>query len=138
LEMKLSKQQKEIVRKKFSLYCIKTIHGEALNYLNELKKLREREICFSELLQEEWNQLRVTDEVIETGCFQILDMDVQVNNAEICEALKALPEKKREIILMSYFLDMTEQEIADCLNLVQSTVHYHKADSLKLLRKIME
>lgn len=42
------------------------------------------------------------------------------------------------MILMAYFLDMTEKEIAETLNLVQSTVHYHKADSLKLLKKIME
>ena len=48
------------------------------------------------------------------------------------------PEKKREIILMLYFLDMTEKEIAVCLKLVQSTVHYHKDDSLRLLRKLME
>ncbi|MDD2979305.1 MAG: sigma-70 family RNA polymerase sigma factor [Hespellia sp.] len=136
--MKLSEQQKDVVRKKFSLYCIKTVHGEALNYLNELKKLREREICFSELMQEEWNQLSATDEIVEKSCFQVCNMEVQVNSAEICEALNALPERKREIILMSYFLDMTEQEIADCLNLVQSTVHYHKADSLKMLKKIME
>ncbi len=33
---------------------------------------------------------------------------------------------------------MTEKEIAACLKLVQSTVHYHKDDSLKLLRKLME
>ena len=46
--------------------------------------------------------------------------------------------KKREIILMLYFLDMTEKEIAACLKLVQSTVHYHKDDSLRLMRKLME
>ena len=54
------------------------------------------------------------------------------------EALYRLPEKKRKIILMSYFLDMTEKEIAECMNLVQSTVHYHKADSLRLLKKLLE
>ena len=53
------------------------------------------------------------------------------------EALKKLPSKKRDIILMLFFLDMTEKEIAVCLQLVQSTVHYHKSDSLKLLRKIL-
>ena len=32
----------------------------------------------------------------------------------------------------------TEKEIAECMNLVQSTVHYHKADSLRLLKKLLE
>ena len=39
---------------------------------------------------------------------------------------------------MIYFLNMTEKETADCLKLVQSTIHYHKDDSLRLLRKLME
>ena len=39
---------------------------------------------------------------------------------------------------MLYFLDITKKEISVCLKLVQSTVHYHKNDSLRLLRKLME
>ncbi|MFR0077731.1 MAG: sigma factor-like helix-turn-helix DNA-binding protein [Blautia sp.] len=78
------------------------------------------------------------DDLEEQIYFQIMDMDVPVKDAEIAAALKRLPEKKRMIILMAYFLDMTEQEIAEYLHLVQSTVHYHKADSLRLLREIME
>lgn len=37
---------------------------------------------------------------------------------------------------MLYFLDMTEKEIAVYLKLVQSTVHYHKDNSLKLLKRL--
>ena len=136
--MKLTLQQKEIVRKKFCAYCIKVLHGEALNYLEEMKKLREREVNFSELILDEWNQLYTYDDLLEKEKFQIMGMDVLVNDTNIGEALKQLPEKKRSIILMLYFLDMSEKEIAKCLKLVQSTVHYHKADSLRLLRKILE
>ena len=48
--MKLNRQEKEIVRKKFCAYCIKVLHGEALNYHSELRRQREREVSFSELL----------------------------------------------------------------------------------------
>lgn len=136
--MKLNTQQKEIVRKQFCAYCIKVLHGEALNYLNEMKKLREREMNFSELIPDEWNQLCTYDDFLEKENFQVMGMEIPVNNADISVALKKLPEKNRTIILMLYFLDMTEEEIAEYLQLVQSTVHYHKADSLMLLRKIME
>ncbi|MFV0466663.1 MAG: sigma-70 family RNA polymerase sigma factor [Lachnospiraceae bacterium] len=135
--MKLTLQQKEIVRKKFCTYCIKVLHGEALNYLDEMKRLREREVTFSELIPDEWNQLCTYDDFLEKESFQVLGMNVPINDADISAALKKLPEKKRRIILMLYFLDMTEEEIAECLQLVQSTVHYHKADSLRLLRKIL-
>ncbi|MFQ9716216.1 MAG: sigma factor-like helix-turn-helix DNA-binding protein [Blautia sp.] len=136
--LRLSPKEKEIVRRKFYCCCAKVVRGEALNYFDELQRLHEHEICFSELLQEEWNQLSRNDDLEEQIYFQIMDMDVPVKDAEIAAALKRLPEKKRMIILMAYFLDMTEQEIAEYLHLVQSTVHYHKADSLRLLREIME
>lgn len=138
IPLKLTTQQKEIVQKKFCTYCIKVLHGEALNYLDEMKRLREREVSFSELIPNEWNQLRTYDDFLEKENFQVMGMDILVSDSNISAALKQLPEKKRRIILMLYFLDMTEEEIAEYLQLVQSTVHYHKADSLKLLRKIME
>ena len=136
--MKLNRQEKEIVRKKFCAYCIKVLHGEALNYLDELKRQREREVSFSELLQKDLDALYLYDDYELAEKFTVLGKQVSVRDELISEALKKLPEKKREIILMLYFLDMTEKEIAACLKLVQSTVHYHKDDSLRLLRKLME
>lgn len=136
--MKLNRQEKEIVRKKFCSYCIKVLHGEALNYLDELKRQREREVSFSDLLQKDLDALYLYDDYELAEKFTVLGKQVSVRDEWISEALKKLPEKKREIILMLYFLDMTEKEIADCLKLVQSTVHYHKDDSLRLLRKLME
>ena len=136
--MKLTRQEKEIVRKKFCAYCIKVLHGEALNYLDELKRQREREVSFSELLQKDLDALYLYDDYELAEKFTVLGKQVSVRDEWISEALKKLPEKKREIILMLYFLDMTEKEIAACLKLVQSTVHYHKDDSLRLLRKLME
>ena len=136
--MKLNRQEKEIVRKKFCAYCIKVLHGEALNYLDELKRQREREVSFSELLQKDLDALYLYDDYELAEKFTVLGKQVSVRDEGMSEALKKLPEKKREIILMLYFLDMTEKEIAACLKLVQSTVHYHKDDSLRLLRKVME
>lgn len=83
-------------------------------------------------------QLVWYDDYPETDSFQVMDKKVSVKNADISDALSKLPERKRMIVLMTYFLDMTEKEIAEYLNLVQSTVHYHKADSLRLLKKWME
>ena len=136
--MKLNRQEKEIVRKKFCAYCIKVLHGEALNYLDELKRQREREVSFSDLLQKDLDALYLYDDYELAEKFTVLGKQVSVRDEWISEALKKLPEKKRELILMLYFLDITKKEISVCLKLVQSTVHYHKNDSLRLLRKLME
>ncbi|MBC5744734.1 sigma-70 family RNA polymerase sigma factor [Lachnospiraceae bacterium MD308] len=136
--MELTKQEQDIVRKKFCKYCIKVMNGEALNYLQQLKEQQKREVCFSELTLKEQNQLSVYDDLSEINYFQVMDMDIPVRDEDISEALKRLPEQKRMIILMAFFLDMTEQEIADYYHLVQSTVHYQKAKSLRMLKDILE
>lgn len=136
--MKLNCQEKEIVRRKFCTYCIKVLQGEALNYLDELNRQREREVVFSELLQKDLDTLYCCDDYDMADYFTVMGKQVLVRDEWISMALKKLPVKKREIILMLYFLNMTEKEIADCLKLVQSTIHYHKDDSLRLLRKLME
>ncbi|MEF2715126.1 MAG: sigma factor-like helix-turn-helix DNA-binding protein, partial [Bacteroides uniformis] len=43
-------------------------------------------------------------------------------NELLAEALNALPERKRDIILLSYFLDMSDAEIGELLNVVRTTV----------------
>lgn len=136
--MELTKREQDIVRRKFGKYCIEVLNGEALNYLEELDKVWEREVDFSNLNEDVLNQLYSCDEFSDTDYFPIMGMEVPVEDPDISDALRRLPEKKRMIILMAYFLDMTEKEIAECLDLVQSTVHYHKADSLRLLKKILE
>lgn len=136
--MNLTRLEKAVVQRKFIRYCIKVLDGEALNYLDEMDKIWEREINFSELREEILDGFCSYDEFMKIRYFQIMGMEVPVKDEAISEALHRLPEKKRKIILMSYFLDMTEKEIAECMNLVQSTVHYHKADSLRLLKKLLE
>lgn len=138
IPLKLTKQEEDIVQRKFIKYCVEVLGGEALNYLVELDRIWKREINFSELREDILNQFCTYDEIVEINYFQIMDIEVPVKDEAISNALYCLPEKKRKIILMTYFLDMTEKEIAKCMNLVQSTVHYHKADSLRLLRKILE
>ena len=53
------------------------------------------------------------------------------------EAIANLPDEKRDIILLSYFLELSDNEIAKLLNMVRSSVAYRRANTLKLLKKLM-
>lgn len=136
--MKLSKRERDIVRKKFCVYCIKVLHGEALNYLHELNTKHKYEINFSEMSQNELKKLCVYEENQDAEILYIMDTRIAIYDEEIYEALMKLPKRKRQIILMLFFMDMTEKEIAQCLKIVQSTVHYHKDDSLKILKELLK
>ena len=75
---------------------------------------------------------------LDTCKFRVLGYDIEVKDALIAEALKFLSEKKREVVLMSYYLDMSDTEIAKHLDLRQSTIHYHRTSSLKTLKEFLE
>lgn len=134
---------KEVIQYKFIGYCYSILQNEATDYIRELERRKKHEALFSELTQKELSEMYVLDNYDmvhneNNSCFEVMNMNIEVSNTHIAKALASLREKNRLVILMAYFLDMTESEIAEYLNLRQSTIHYHKARSLKKLKEIME
>jgi len=113
--------------------------NEARNHYGEMKRLRDKEVSFSDLSERELEQLSTTDKYFATvQTFNVLGDDIIVNDENIAEALKNLPERKRDIILLSYFLELSDGEIGKKLNLIRSTVQYQRTSTLRELRKILE
>jgi DNA-directed RNA polymerase specialized sigma24 family protein len=83
-------------------------------------------------------QLSVCDDYFaEDRTFDVLGYIVQIASDELAEAITSLPAEKRNIILLSYFLEMTDMEIAELLNMVRSSVAYRRTATLKLLKELM-
>ena len=74
----------------------------------------------------------------DTYLFEIMGFEVAVADELLAEALKALPQDRLQIILLSYFADMTDKEIAEHLNLIRRTVSHRRKNALRTLQKIME
>ena len=70
--------------------------------------------------------------------FDVLDYRVAVKDDRLADALAALPSKKRDVLLLSYFLDMSDTEIAEKLKVVGSTIHRRRTSSLKELKLRLE
>ena len=56
----------------------------------------------------------------------------------LAEALRTLPKEKRQVVLMYYFLDKNDVEIAEELNIPRSTVQYRRTSSFAQLKKYLE
>lgn len=137
--MELTPSHMKTVRHQFDSFCKKVIREEARNYIKHIAWRSEHEESLSELSGEQMSQLYVMDEYpSDQTQFSVRGYSVAVKNTRLADALAALPEDKREIVLLSYFLDMTDQEIADSMNLVRSTVQYKRTSSLKEMKKRME
>ena len=123
----------------FDAFCKKVLRNDVRNYYDEMKRLRDKEVSFSELSERELEQLSTTDKYFTTEqTFNVLGRDVIVTDENIAEALRSMPERKRDIILLSYFLELSDGEIGKKLNLIRSTVQYQRTSTLRELKKIME
>ena len=67
--------------------------------------------------------------------FQVLGYDIEAKDTLLVEALQTLTEKKWNVVLLSYFLEMMDEEIAREMKLVHSTIREHRTRSLELLKK---
>lgn len=123
----------------FDYFCKKVLKYEARDCYDEKRRQREKEIPFSELSERELAQLSETDRYffIEK-IFDVLGSEVVVSDEDIAGALDRLPKLKRDIVLLSYFLELSDSKIGKRLDLMRSTVQYHRANALRELRKIME
>ena len=126
-------------RHAFDSFCKKVLKHEARNCYAEIKRLRDKEVSFSELSAGELEQLSATDKYFVTEqIFCVLGHDVIVNDESIAQALQSLPEQRRDIILLSYFLELSDGEIGEKLDLIRSTVQYQRTSTLRELRKLLE
>ena len=123
----------------FDSFCKKVLTNEVRNYHREMERLREKEVSLGELSEHELSQLATTDKYFSTEqIFNVLGLDVIVNSESIAAALNNLPQRKRDIILLSYFLELSDAEIGKRLNLIRSTVQYQRSSTLRELKKMME
>lgn len=136
---KSSSCEEQTIRHQFDAICKLALKGEAIDYHRHIAYRQKHEVMLSELTQKELNRLFTMDEYQYDMChFQVYDYDIEVKDIFIAEALMHLTERKRNVILLSYFLEMSDAQIAREMNLGRSTVHKHRKRSLKLLKDIME
>ena len=67
-----------------------------------------------------------------------MGMEIEVLDADLVRALSTLPTDRRAIILLSYFLEMQDEEIGDRLGLSRPAVQRRRTSTLDMLRKILD
>ena len=126
-------------RHAFNSFCKQILKNEARDCYDEIKRRRDKEVSFSELSEQELEQLSTVDEYFTTEqIFSVLGHAVIVSDELIAEALRSLPEQRRDIILLSYFLELSDGEIGQKLNLIRTTVQYQRTSTLRQLKNFLE
>ena len=134
----ISETYKRQIEKQFHNYCLTVLKHEASDIRDEYVRQKEKETFLEDLTVNELLELSVLDELEEPTVFAVGEDFVFVQNEELAEALKQLTERKRELILLYFFLDKTDQEIAALYRMLRRTVTYQRKSSLKQLKQYLE
>ena len=135
----LSPEEKATVCHQYDQVCKLALKGVVIDYRRYLDNRQKHEILFSEMPELKINELSTVDEYkCELYNFQVLGYAIEVKDALLAEALLHLTEKKRNVVLLAYFLGMTDTEIAREMHLVSNTIKEHRKRSLELLRQKMK
>ena len=70
--------------------------------------------------------------------YYVNGVKVVVTNERVGEALKFIMPNKRAVLLLSYFMDYRDSDIARTLRITNSTVSYRKKQALKQLKMLLE
>ena len=137
--MTLSPSQIKTVRHQFDSFCKKILREESRDYERQLAHSLEQEITFSDLSEAILSRIGVMDEYpSDHTYFDVLDYRVAVRNNQLAKALASLPSKKRDVVLLAFFLDMNDAEIAEKLNVVRTTIQRRRTSSLAELKSRLE
>ena len=136
--MKPSDFQKA-VQCRFESCLKKVVRHVVKDYQQGLKRRKEKETPFCELPDIIVEKFSSWDEYeTDYTAFYVCGMDIRVYDDELAEALKRLSEKKRNNVLMYYFLEMSDTEIAKRQNISRSGVFQNRHNSLELMKKILK
>ena len=125
---------KRRIQNQFHAYCVTVLKNEARRIQREYTRRRELEKSLEDLTPSEQEQTAVADRYFtDEHVFEVQGLPVVVTGDLLADALAKLPEGKRNVILLSYFLDLNDREIGEKLNLLRQTVSKRRLTTLKEL-----
>lgn len=134
--MSKSKTYEQRVQNQFGSFCVNVLKNASRNIDRDENRHYDREKSIYDLTGSEITRLAVYDDYFaDERTFHLDGHSIVLKDEMLAEALKQLPENKRNIIIRSYFMGMTDEEIAAEFNVVRQTISKKRAKILAELKK---
>ncbi len=126
-------------RCEFNAFCKNTLRNEVIDARRERATRQKHEVNFSDLSPQEEKQLYTVDKFDIDGEGEAFCVNgKRITTKLLAEALRTLPKEKRQAVLLYYFFDKSDVEIAEELGLPRSTIQYRRTSSFDLLKIYLE
>ena len=127
------------ISRQFCGFCTRVLKNEMYDIKKEHARECSRRKSMERVAAKEYVRISKMDKYFnDAHIFNVLDKEIVVFGDFLAVAIKQLPPEKQEVILMSYFLGMTDKEIGRRLNLIQQTVFKRRKTALKLLNDLLK
>ncbi len=127
------------VRCAFNGFCKRVLKREAVNAHRDTTRQQLKAVTFSDLTPYDKQQLFSLDTYFEDEAAKAFNVGgKKITPKLIADALYSLPDDKRKAVLLYYFMEMSDVEIGEMLNIPRSTVQYRRTSSFELLKRFLE
>ena len=93
-------------RCQFDAYCKLVLYHEAIDYLREMQRRRDRELSFSDLSQTEMDKLYTVDRYpSDRFTFSSHGYDLHIDNELVADAFAGLSSQEQSILILHEFVE---------------------------------
>ena len=136
--MRYSEQFKEHIEYTFNAFCKTVLRNAAINAYRDMKREQKREVSLNYLMSETSFEPFTMDIYFEQydkpTVFIVQSHKIIIVNERLAIALSRLPEQRRVVLLMYFFLGYTDTKIGNEYGRSRSTANYWKLAALKQLK----
>ena len=128
-----------IVRMQFNALMMTVIKCTVKSKKRQFARRSKREVLFCELSDTKQLECGTTDNYsCDYISLEAMNYTIQVSNEKLAVALHKLSEKQRAVILLRYFQDMSNQEIAELYHVSRSAIYRRRSNGLKKLKALLK
>ena len=101
-----------VERNRLDAFCKTVLRNEAINYLSELARRRDREKSLDTLPQAEMDKLCTLDEYpSDSFTFSAFGYDLHIRDELVAGAVASLPEQEQSILILHCVMELNDVEI---------------------------
>lgn len=126
------------VRLQFDCLIRKVVDRTVKNYNKELARRAKHEVALCEIPAGLEQVISLDEYACDFTAFHVYGTEVRIYDEQLCKGIRRLNEKRRSILLMSYFLEMTDAEIAEVMEMERFSVCRNRLHTLKLIKDMYE
>ena len=137
-----TEQYREHIERTFNAFCKIVLYHAALNAYKKIRRKQQFEVLLDYLREFDFEPVTILDEYFVKNSvptpFAVRRKSVIVESEQLATALLRLPETRREVLFLRYYLGYSDEEISKMCGISRSAVFRRRKIALHLMRKEME